>query len=249
MTAGSHTLSRSPSRSRRGAPASFPAGSPIFERMFTRLGCRGRPPQFAVEFYPYASLCHTIRLRGDAASVRLSDLLRHAPLPILEAAAALLLSRIFRRPVPAELAEAYRRYATAAGTQRRMQTLRRHRGRRHHFGPQGDAHHLAEIFCRVNADYFDSRLVLPEIGWSARAWRRQLGVYDPGLNQIVINRRLDRAQVPGLAVAYVVFHEMLHLQQSTGRSRCGLGVHSPEFRRQEKRFREYLQARKFLARL
>jgi hypothetical protein len=242
-------IARPSSKARRRSPRSFPGGGRIFERMFTRLGCHGRTPQFAVEFYPYASLCHTIRLRGDSAFVRVSDLLRQAPLHVLEAAAALLLSRIFQRPVPPELAEVYRRYSSASGTRRRMHALRRNRGRRRHFGPQGDAHHLEEIFRRLNADYFDSRLQVPEMGWSARTWRRQLGVFDPGLNHIVINRRLDREQVPGLAVAYVMFHEMLHLQQSTGRSRCGLGVHSPEFRRAEKRFREFDQARRFLARL
>ena len=217
--------------------------------MHARLGCAGRPPHFDVEFYPYASLSHTIRLRGDSAFVRLSDLLRDAPLAVLEATAALLLSRIYRRPLPAAFAVEYRRYSDAPHTRGRMHALRRHRGRRLHTGPQGHVHHLGEMFRRVNADYFDSRLAATDIGWSARVWHRQLGVFDPGLGHIVINRRLDREEVPGLAVAYVVFHEMLHLQQATGRSRCGLGVHSPEFRREEKRFREYEQARRFLQRL
>jgi predicted metal-dependent hydrolase len=209
----------------------------------------GRPPHFHIEFYPYASLSHTIRLRGDTAFVRLSDLLRGAPLGVLEATAALLLSRIYRRPLPAALAAVYRRYSDAPGTRRQMHALRRHRGRRLHSGVEGKAHHLGEIFRRVNAEYFESRLAAPEIGWSTHAWQRQLGVFDPGLGHIVINRRLDREDVPPMAVAYVVFHEMLHLQQATGKSRCGLGVHSPEFRREEKRFREYEQARRFLMRL
>lgn len=217
--------------------------------MYTRLGCVGRPPRFHVEFYPYASLSHTIRLRGDAAFVRLSDLLRQAPLGVLEAAAALLLSRIYRRPLPAEFSAAYRRYSDAPRTRRRMHSMRRHRGRRHHTGPEGKVHHLGDLFHRINADYFSSRLAAPEIEWSGRAWQRQLGVFDPGLGYIVINRRLDREEVPRAVVAYVVFHEMLHLEQATGPSRCGLGAHSPEFRRAEKRFREYEQARRFLTRL
>jgi hypothetical protein len=227
----------------------FPAGAGIFQRMHARLGCAGRPPHFDVEFYPYASLSHTIRLRGDAAFVRLSDLLRGAPFAVLEATAALLLSRIYRRPLPPGFRDVYRRYSDAPGTRRRMHALRRHRGRRLHAGPAGKTHHLAEIFRRVNEDYFRSRLALADIGWSTRAWQRQLGVFDPGLGHIVINRRLDREEVPPLAVSYVVFHEMLHLQQATGKSRCGLGVHSPEFRREEKRFRGYEQARRFLTRL
>src|SRR5881275_2169295 len=68
----------------------LPGGHALFQRMFTRLGCDGRPPRFRVEFYPYSSLTLTIRRREEAVFVRLSDLLRRAPLPVLEAAAALL---------------------------------------------------------------------------------------------------------------------------------------------------------------
>jgi hypothetical protein len=218
-------------------------------RMYTRLGCVGRPPQFRAEFYPYASFSHTIRLRGETAQVRLSDVLRQAPLGVLEATAALLLSRVFPRPLPDNLRAAYRAYVESPRTRRRLHRLRHLRGRRVHTGPQGKFHHLGEIFARVNADYFRARLAAPEIGWSARAWLRQLGVFDPGLGHIVINRGLDRETVPDVVVAYVVFHEMLHLARATGRSRCGLGAHSPEFRREEKRFRDYAQARRLLAKI
>ncbi len=226
----------------------FPGGAGIFLRMFTRLGCEGRPPQFWVSFYPYANLSHTIRLRGETALVRLSDILRGAPLAILESAAAILLSRLYRRPVPEALAAAYSRFAESPRTRRKMNRLRRRRGRRRHDGPGGRFHHLEEIFHAVNAKYFDGRLARPQIGWSREAWRRQLGVFDPGLAHIVINRRLDRRDVPRYVIAYIVFHEMLHLAQASGPSRCGLGIHSPEFRREEKRFREYEKARRFLAR-
>jgi hypothetical protein len=233
-------------RTARREASNFPAGAGIFQRMFTRLGCVGRPPNFHVEFYPYASLSHTIRLRGEAAFVRLSDVLRQAPLSVFEAAAALLLARVYRRALPETFAAVYRRFSDSPRTRRRLHTLRRHRGRRIHTGPEGKFHHLREIFDRVNADYFEAGLAAPEIGWSAREWHRQLGVFDPGRGHIVINRRLDRETVPRMVVAYVVFHEMLHLRQATGPSRCGLGAHSPEFRREEKRFREYQQARLFL---
>ncbi|HJY86168.1 MAG TPA: hypothetical protein VKE24_04950, partial [Candidatus Acidoferrales bacterium] len=71
----------------RGKGVPWPGGARVFERMYTRLGCRGRPPHFVIEIYPYASLVNTIRLREDIARVRLSDLLGGAPLAVLEAAA------------------------------------------------------------------------------------------------------------------------------------------------------------------
>lgn len=246
-------------KSRRAIP--FPGGAAVFRRMFARLGCRGRAPNFEVEFYPYASLSHTIRLREETAEARLSDLMRGAPLEALEAAAAVLLSKLYRLRLPAELTERYQRFAASAGLNRRMERARLRRGRRRHTGPQGVAHNLEDIFRRINTEYFAGRLPATEVGWSTTAWRRQLGVFDPGMRHIVINQRLDRRGVPEHVVGYVVYHEMLHLERAAPLHlrtaagalaqrdyRCRLGLHTPEFRRAERRFREFELARKFLLR-
>jgi len=58
-----------------------------------------------VEFYPYSSLVLTIRRREDTLIVRLSDLLRRAPLDVLESAAGLLLARVYRRRLPRALVQ------------------------------------------------------------------------------------------------------------------------------------------------
>jgi len=229
--------------------------------MFARLGCRGRAPHFSVVFYPYASLSHTIRLRGEEADARLSDLMRGAPLEALEAAAAILLAKVYRLRLPAPLGERYRQFAESARIVRRLARARRRRGRRKHTGPQGRAHNLAGIFQRMNGEYFSDRLPLTDLGWSTQTWKRQLGVFDPGMRHIVINRRLDREQVPEHVVAYVVYHEMLHLERASPESlgspaglpaaagdRCHLGLHTPEFRRAERRYREFARARSFLLR-
>ena len=75
-----------------------PGGERIFQRIYTRLGCEGRPPHFVVEYHPYADLTHTIRLREDTAYVRVSDLLRDAPRSIFEAAAGILLGQAVSTP-------------------------------------------------------------------------------------------------------------------------------------------------------
>src|SRR6201981_3174122 len=95
-----------------------PGGAALFQRMFTRLNCDGRPPRFRVEFYPYSSLVLTIRRREEAVWVRLSDLLRRAPLSVLEGAAALLLSRVYRRRASASLTAPYLEYARSDRTRK-----------------------------------------------------------------------------------------------------------------------------------
>jgi hypothetical protein len=231
------------------APAALLGGDRIFQRIFTRLGCQGRPPQFQVELYPYANLSHTLRLRQDVAFVRLSDILHEAPVPVIEAAAAILLGQMYRRRVPRELREAYRQFVLAHSTRRRIASVRRKRARRIPDNPRGSAHDLEPMFAGLNAHYFEGRLRRPRLGWSARAWRSQFGCYDPSLDQIVMNRRLDRADVPAYAVEFILYHEMLHVKHPIRAAACGLQAHSPEFRAEEKRFAHYARARKFLERV
>jgi hypothetical protein len=237
-------MTRSRARARTVA-----GGSQLFHRLYTRLGGHGRPPQFFVEFYPYAGLAHTIRLRDHTAHVRLSDALRGAPAGVIEAAAVILLSRILRRRTPRESLEKYRRFALAPATRRRVDKLRRARTRRVAGGPTGGAHDLAPMFTRLNRRYFAGRLRRPRLGWSRRTWRTQLGCFDPALDQIVLNRRLDRAAVPALVVEYVLFHEMLHVKHPLKATRCHLQAHSREFLKEEKKFPHHAQARRYLNRL
>jgi predicted metal-dependent hydrolase len=214
--------------------------------MFTRIGCDGRPPHFQVEFYPYSSLVLTIRRREESVYVRFSDLLKRAPFEVLEGAAALLLSRVYRRKVPRALVRQYLEYARSDRVRGRINQMRSRRVRRVPTLAQGRHHDLATLFQQLNQRYFGGQLERPHIGWSTRSWRRQFGCYDPGPNQIVLNRRMDRPGIPQFVVEYVLYHEMLHVKHPTRRSGCSLLSHSPEFRAEEKRFAQFKIARKFL---
>jgi hypothetical protein len=230
----------------RRASSAVPGGAALFQRVFTRLGCDGRPPRFRVEFYAYASLVLTIRRREDVVFVRFSDLLQRAPLPVLEGAAALLLSRVYRRKASRALVEPYLNYARSNRTRSRISRMRRGRVRLASTDPRGRHFDLEQMFEQLNEKYFSGSLQRPHIGWSARSWRRQFGCYDPGPNQILLNRRMDHPGVPQVAVEYVLYHEMLHVKHPTRRSGCSLLSHSPEFRAEEKLFADFVRARRIL---
>ncbi len=225
-----------------------PGGERLFHRIYTRLGCRGRPPRFVVEYHPYTDLTHTIRLREDTAYVRLSDVMQHAPTTVVEAAAAILLGRLYRRRPPADIMELYRDFSYAEQTRRRLRALRQLRARRMDHHPAGAHFNLEAMFERLNQSYFDNSLTRPRLGWSKRSWSSQLGCFDPALRQIVMNRQLDRDGVPEYVVAYVLYHEMLHVKHPMRFGRCRRQSHSPEFRKEEKRFVEFDRAMKFLER-
>ena len=79
----------------------------------------------------------------------------------------------------------------------------------------------------------------PELGWSLRRSRTTLGHFDPSHNAIIISRIFDEGTVPALALEFVMFHEMLHLQfpvDHSGSRRC---VHTREFKQAEKQFLDW----------
>jgi predicted metal-dependent hydrolase len=234
---------------RRRNATRVPGGEAMFLRVFTRIGCDERPPHFQVEFYPYSSLVITIRRREEVLYVRFSDLLRRAPLSVLEGAAALLLARVYRRRIPRALVRPYLEYARSDRTRNRISQMRGRRVRLAHTAPQGKQYDLVALFDQLNERYFAGLLERPHMGWSTRNWRRQFGCYDPGPNQILLNRRMDRPGIPQFVVEYVLYHEMLHVKHPTRRSGCSLISHSPQFRTEEKRFEQFEPARTILDRL
>jgi Protein of unknown function DUF45 len=236
-------------RPQRRNATRVPGGEALLQRIYTRIGCDGRPPHFHVEFYPYSSLVLTIRRREDRVYVRFSDLLQRAPLDVLEGAAALILAKLYRRRGPRALVQKYLEYARSDRVRSRINRMRSRRVGRVPTLAQGRHYDLGSLFERLNQEYFEGKLTRPHIGWSTRSWRRQFGCYDPGPNQIVLNRRMDRPGIPQFVVEYVLYHEMLHVKHPTRRSGCSLVSHSAEFRAEEKRFAQFSVARKFLDRL
>ena len=152
-----------------------PGGAALCQRMYTRIGCAGPPPAFRVEFYPYASLVLTVRRRDEQMIVRFSDLLQRAPLPVLEGAAALLLSKIYRRRTRRALVAPYQAYAKSHKTRERIQEMRRGRVRPVALDAVGRQFDLNGMFDELNTRFFAGVLEKPHLGWSMRGWRRQFG--------------------------------------------------------------------------
>lgn len=236
-------------RGKQRTIVAVPGGAALCQRMFTRIGCAGPPPAFRVEFYPYSSLTLTARRRDDEMIVRFSDLLQRAPMDVLEGAAALLLAKLYRRRTPRALVAPYNEYAKSHRTRQRIQNMRSGRVRRAALDATGRHFDMNAMFDDLNARFFAGALRRPHLGWSTRSWRRQFGSYDPGPNQILLNKRMDRPEIPRYVVEYVLYHEMLHVKHPTRKSGCSLVSHSPEFRAEEKLFPEFARARKALDRL
>jgi hypothetical protein len=221
----------------------------IFQEAHRELRPATPMPGLAVRFFAYANINNTIRLRQGKLFVRLSDLLEGSPEPILRAIAHILLAKMYRQPIDAGHSARYRRYLAGQDLTQKAALIRQIRGRKRIVPARGHVYDLDAVFDDLNGRFFHGLLGRPRLSWSRDHARNRLGHYDPAHNTIVISRIFDHPRVPGYAVEYIVYHEMLHLKHPVklrGSRRC---VHSEEFRVEEKLFPELQKAQQFLKRL
>ncbi|HXM22548.1 MAG TPA: hypothetical protein VN948_14930 [Terriglobales bacterium] len=221
----------------------------IFQETYYELRPRAPMPQLAVEFFAFVNINNTIRMREGKLFVRLSDLLEGAPDAVLRAIAHILLAKMYRKPIERAHATRYRRYICGQDIARKAHLVRQMRGRKRIESAQGRTYDLEDIFDDLNTRFFNGLLARPRMTWSRDHARNRLGHYDPAHNAIVVSRVFDQPRVPGYAVEYIVYHEMLHLKHPVklrGSRRC---VHSTKFQAEEKLFPHLDQAKAFLKRL
>jgi predicted metal-dependent hydrolase len=221
----------------------------IFEEVYRELRPRAPMPEFHIEFFAFANVNNTIRLREGKLLVRLSDLLEGAPEGILRAIAHILLAKIYRKPIERGYASRYRKYVSSHDIVSKAHLVRQLRGRKRIDSAEGHAYDLNSIFEDLNGRFFHGLLARPQLTWSREHARNSLGHYDPAHNAIVVSRVFDHPRVPQYAVEYIVYHEMLHLKHPVrlrGTRRC---VHSSEFQAEEQLFPHLEEAKAFLKRL
>ncbi len=221
----------------------------IFQRSYRELRPRAPIPEIRVEFYAFANVNNTIRVREDIIHVRISDLLEGSPENVIEAIAHILLAKIYRKPIQPQHSTRYRRYVSSHDMTAKAHLLRQARGRKHILPARGFIYDLDQIFEDLNQRFFYGLLARPQMTWSRVRARNSLAHYDPAHNAIVVSRVFDHFQVPRYAIEYIVYHEMLHLKHPVrlrGSRRC---VHGPEFHAEEKLFPKLEEAKLFLKRL
>jgi hypothetical protein len=131
--------------------------------------------------------------------------------------------------------------------------IKRHRGalksgktRRTRLDPKGRHHDLSRLAGEVNVGYFEGRITAG-ITWGTRRNRRAvrlrtLGSYCSHTDTIRINPVLDKRSVPSYFIEFILYHEMLHADMGCEENGGRRSIHSAEFRRRERLFREYGRA-------
>jgi predicted metal-dependent hydrolase len=221
----------------------------LFQETYRELRPASSIPELTIDFFAFANVNNTIRLREGRLLVRLSDLLEGAPDSVLRAIAHILLAKMYRQPIERGQAARYRKYVASHEIVRKTHLVRQMRGRKRLRPAQGHFYDLDAVFEKLNTRFFHGLMARPRMSWSQTKTRRILGHYDPAHNAIIISRVFDHLAVPAYVLEYIVYHEMLHLKHPVklrGSRRC---VHSAEFQVEEKLFPNMTQANAFLKRL
>lgn len=112
---------------------------------------------------------------------------------------------------------------------------------------RGKIYDLDLIYQTLNKRYFADALdvALTWFGQTEKKPKRQitLGQFVQGQNVIKIHRVLDQPQVPYYFIAFVLYHEMVHVAVPSYVDQSGrLRMHGPEFRKKEREFKHYEKA-------
>ncbi len=118
-------------------------------------------PDFRVEFYAFANVNSTIRLRDGVIHVRISDLLEGAPQSVIEAIAHILLAKMYRKPIESAHAVRYRRYVSSHDITTKAHLVRQVRGRKRIESARGLIFDLEEVFETLNQRFFYGLLARP----------------------------------------------------------------------------------------
>ena len=111
-------------------------------------------------------------------------------------------------------------------------------------------HDLAAIAGQLNALYLGGRSKAVVV-WGKRNRVRsgnsiRFGCYDPTRNRIIMNRKLDRPDIPAYFVEFILFHEMLHeVLGIESRPDGRRGIHGRLFKLMESTYPDYEKALHF----
>lgn len=172
--------------------------------------------------------------KRNAILVRLHWMFLHADNDVIREVTAFIKNKKYKTP------------SITRFIQENRKCIRKGSGKPLSINAQGKYHNLNEIFDFLNTRYFDDR-INAVITWGKRRSRwykgkRTLGSYDQSNSFIRINPLLDQKSVPKYFVEFIVYHEMIHADMDSKKDKRRNLVHTKEFKRREKLYKQYAKA-------
>lgn len=209
---------------------------------FQAIGRRYGFDEVDAEFYPFKEFKTTWQRTGTKAEFKVTDYLLGADEEIMGDFASCLFTRIKsrRREV---YTDRLREWLKSPEFVRLNQPLYLERSRNLTYSPQGESHDLLALLDRLHAKGLVHDGAGAFITWTDRPNRYRMGYCSVLMKVVAISSALDVAKVPDFVTEYVLYHEMLHLENGTDSLRS---YHDAAFRRQERMFPQWREAESWL---
>jgi hypothetical protein len=114
---------------------------------------------------------------------------------------------------------------------------------------QGSIYNLDHLFGTINHQYFAGTMSKPRLMWSSILSHRKLAHYERTRDRIVISKILDHERIPQYLVEFILYHELLHKHHGIQWLKGKCMVHTPEFKRSERKFSQFQEAEDFLKKM
>lgn len=216
--------------------------SQIYNSILLTFKDKSEIPKLKIEFYPYVGISNKIYLKNNLIHIKISDILKTAPLKLHLALAEVLLKKLYRKRVSKDALQYFHQYTKQSEVRQKSVEARKTRGRKLITSSKGEHYDLSEIFNLLNQIYFQNKIPKPELTWSPNSTYRILGHHDSTHKTISISKSLDSDKVPRYVVEYVVYHEMLHIKHPVIHQNGRRYIHTPSFKKDERDFAFFYEA-------
>jgi hypothetical protein len=218
----------------------------VLETTFRTMGTTYGFEEIHADYASYKEFKSTWQRLGKKVVFEISDYLGDARPELLGDFAQALYERIDKRTPACVYSPRLKAYLESDEFVRRNQTTYIKRSRNLSKASVGKHFDLKETYGRL----VDSGIVSPSRGvslnWTRNANRMRVGYCSVLMRVVAISSLLDNEKVPDFVHEYVLYHELLHLEDGLS---DGHRHHPPEFKVRERQYPKWRESEEWLRKL
>ena len=198
------------------------------------------------EFAPYKEFKSTWRRSGRSVQFQISDYLSGADRAVLEDFADSLYYRISRNSRRSIYTPRLKAWLQSREFLSRNQPLYLERSRNISLDHQGRVYDLQDAYLSLRDQGLVCDCPTAVFNWTVRGNRMRVGYCSVLMQVIAVSSILDSSKVPSFVSEYVLYHELLHIQDGL---RTDGRHHDKEFHEKEQRHPRWKESEQWLRRL
>jgi hypothetical protein len=213
---------------------------------FQRAGSGHNYQNVSATFHPFKEFKATWQRCGDRADFLITDYMEKAGPDLLDDFAECLFHRIKNKRKGEMYSPRMREWLQSSDFIEANRPLYLRRSRNIAYDHEGQTYDLEESYSRL----VDVGMVpeMPDhyLTWTRKPNQQRMGYCSVLMHVIAISQALDRPDVPGYVTDYVLYHELLHLED--GLAAIG-SYHDHKFRTKEREYPRWREAESWLKRI